>query len=324
MSRCIVAISGDLGSGKSTVARLVAAELDMKVYSTGDMQRALAAELGMTSLELNKLAETDPSIDERIDGSTVQIARDGDRVLFDSRLAWHFVPDSFKVFLTVDPRLGVERIFSAGRGHVEQYGSMEEAAVKINERRASENKRYAELYGVSPERLENYDVVIDTSQAGPETVAGLLSQAAGAWMARRAFPKIWLSPRTPFPTRSIHDGAIEQPRWDIPGAVSRDGLQPDPDCPPVRLARVGRYYYLCDGRQAASTLITAGVPFMPGIVEMADEDPAPGGGTAASFVAREATAERAHAWEEAHQFRYPSYPPHFDRDAQPYPKSPPR
>lgn len=51
----IITISGDIGSGKSTTGKLLAKKLDYKYLSTGAIQRQIAEEMGMTTLELNIL-----------------------------------------------------------------------------------------------------------------------------------------------------------------------------------------------------------------------------------------------------------------------------
>ena len=58
-SNMIITISGALGSGKSTVAKILVRKFNLKHYSTGDFMREIAAKRGVTLLELSKLAETD-------------------------------------------------------------------------------------------------------------------------------------------------------------------------------------------------------------------------------------------------------------------------
>ena len=176
MEKLKITISGDLGSGKSTVSRLLAERLQLQRYSTGDIQRRLAAERGMTSLEFNQLAEQDRSIDTLIDNGTIEIANSVDRLVFDSRLAWHFVPDSIKIYLSVDPRVAAQRVAAAGRGSVESYQSVEEAMALMNARRQSEIERFIEYYGVNIDSYRNFDLVVDTTYATPEEVADMICQ----------------------------------------------------------------------------------------------------------------------------------------------------
>ena len=63
----IITLSGQLGSGKSTIGKMLATRLDYTFYSTGSAQRKIAAERGLTTLELNKLSMTDSSIDAQIE-----------------------------------------------------------------------------------------------------------------------------------------------------------------------------------------------------------------------------------------------------------------
>ena len=48
-----ITITGKLGSGKSTVCKLIAEKHGYEIFSTGAIQREVAKELGITPLELN-------------------------------------------------------------------------------------------------------------------------------------------------------------------------------------------------------------------------------------------------------------------------------
>ena len=61
-----ISLAGDLGSGKSTVGAILAERLSAAVYSTGTIQRKIAEEMGMTTLQLNQYMETHPEIDGKI------------------------------------------------------------------------------------------------------------------------------------------------------------------------------------------------------------------------------------------------------------------
>jgi cytidylate kinase len=62
-----ITLTGDLGSGKSAVSSILCEITGFEYLSTGRIQRKIAENMGMDTLELNRLADTDPSIDERID-----------------------------------------------------------------------------------------------------------------------------------------------------------------------------------------------------------------------------------------------------------------
>ena len=170
-----ITISGELGSGKSTVAQLVAARLGFEVASTGDFQRRIAASNGATTLETNLKAEKDRSIDDMIDGWTLELSTTSPvPIVFDSRMAWWVIPDSYKVRLIVDPLVAAERIMTRASESEEEYSDINDVVDKMEARFESENKRYAALYHADPTDLAQYDLVIETSDALIETVVGLV------------------------------------------------------------------------------------------------------------------------------------------------------
>ena len=73
----IITITGDLGSGKSTVAKLIAEKTGMEYFSTGKIQRKIAEELKIDTLELNKRGKEDKSTDNLIDGKLIAMNNDG-------------------------------------------------------------------------------------------------------------------------------------------------------------------------------------------------------------------------------------------------------
>jgi len=178
-----ISITGSLGSGKSTVSRYLCDHYAFTRYSTGDVQRELAEQLGMTTLQFNLYCQqmNDASYDRMIDDKVVAIAseRMGDDLIFDSRMAWNFVPSSFKVFLWVDPAVAAKRVFEdTKRGEVESYASVEEAAEKLKERTNSESERFHAFYGVRYTDLIHYDLILDTSAATPEEIAEIIMTSA--------------------------------------------------------------------------------------------------------------------------------------------------
>ena len=177
----IITITGDLGSGKSTVSHLLCERLNYDYIYTGKIQRAIAQKYQMTTLELNKYAETHPEIDEEID-STFKSLSDSTDLIVDSRLAWFFIPNSFKVFLQTDVFVAANRISNDNQRENEVYLSTEEAVEKIIARKNSENKRYLELYGADCNDLSQFDLVIDTSFITPEDVADRIVESYHLWL----------------------------------------------------------------------------------------------------------------------------------------------
>lgn len=159
----IVTISGRPGSGKSAVAVRVAQALGLRHVSAGDFMRQMAAERGMSILEFSRSAEDRESIDREIDARTVQLAKESDDFVMDARLGWHFVPESFKVFLEVTPEVAAQRIYEAQRGSEKENVSLEGTRRAIELRTDSERKRYLKYYGLDYADHSQYDLVVETS-----------------------------------------------------------------------------------------------------------------------------------------------------------------
>jgi len=186
-----ITLTGDLGSGKSTVSRLLCEHTGFEYISTGKVQRQLAQELGLDTLEMNRRADTDPSIDERIDGIFVALGHDPNGYVIDSRMAWFFLPDSFKVFLKTDVHVAVQRILNDPDRNSEQYETAEEAVQKILARKASENARFLEKYGADCADLNNFDLVIDTAERSQGVVADLIFEGWKAKNKGETFARFW-------------------------------------------------------------------------------------------------------------------------------------
>ncbi len=168
-----ITFSGRLGSGKSTVCAILRDKYGYEIYSTGTVQRKVAEEMGIDTLELNKRMKENPELDHIIDDAVVKLSREraGDKIVYDSRMAWHFAENTFKVYMYVDPKVAGERVFNANRGNVETYASPEEASEKLMERAMEENRRFKEIYGVDNLDFNNYDLIVDSTYATPEEIA---------------------------------------------------------------------------------------------------------------------------------------------------------
>lgn len=158
----IITISGDLGSGKSTVAKALAEKFNLKHYSAGDFMRDMAKERGITLLELSKLAEKDPSIDKEIDERTKKLAATEDNFVIDSRIAFHFIPNAIKIHMKVDPEEAAKRVSQRGQAG-EEKASIEETRKRLIERAKSEAERYKKYYGIDVNDESKYDLVFDTT-----------------------------------------------------------------------------------------------------------------------------------------------------------------
>jgi CMP/dCMP kinase len=172
-----ITISGDIGSGKSSVAQGLSRAFGYRLASVGQLQRTMAATSGLTTLQANRLAEAVPQLDDLIDEEIVALGRGSAETIFDSRMAWHLVPSAFKVHLIVDPGVAAMRIYRHRSSETESYGSPADAQAAAEARFRSERKRFAARFGVDISQLRHYDLVIDTSDASLDAVAAEIRAA---------------------------------------------------------------------------------------------------------------------------------------------------
>ncbi|MCX6755599.1 MAG: cytidylate kinase family protein [Candidatus Nomurabacteria bacterium] len=186
MKKEIITIAGGIGSGKSSTADNVARVLGFGRFSSGDFMRQAAVDLGMTLNELSIQAETDKSVDEKID-EQVRKAGEMTRVVIDSRLAFHWIPESFKIYLDLPPEISKSRILNnlkenKLRRESEESLTEEEIFQKITRRLESEKKRYKEMYNLDHTDKNNFDLVIDTDKNNLNQVVNIIVEAYKKWL----------------------------------------------------------------------------------------------------------------------------------------------
>lgn len=178
----IIALSGDLASGKGAVSEILIEKLGYDIYRNGEYFRSLAKKHNMDLQEFGEFVEKHPEIDREIENSAKKHAENHDNFIIDARLGWYAVPESFKVYLKVDIDEAAQRAFNdEKRKDLESYSSVEEHKKALMERTESENTRYLSLYGVDRTDMNNYDLVIDTTDKTPEEVADLIIKEYNNW-----------------------------------------------------------------------------------------------------------------------------------------------
>ena len=182
----IITICGGLGSGKSSTAKMVASKLGFEHFSSGDFFRQVGLELGLSINELNKKAETDPSIDIKTD-EKLRDMNNRSKVVIDSRTAYHWIPQSFKVYLDLPVDIAKQRILNSIkenklRQQSEQSNTVEEVYTKMIERFESEQKRYWDLYKINNKDMSNFDLVVDTNKNNLEQVVEIVIVAYKNWL----------------------------------------------------------------------------------------------------------------------------------------------
>ncbi|HPD07829.1 cytidylate kinase family protein [Patescibacteria group bacterium] len=171
----IISFAGWPGSGKSTIAKRIATELGWPYYSMGQLRREAAKRRGMTLEEYNKLAMSDISTDLEVDEYQTKLGQEQDNFVIDGRTSWHFIPQSYKIFLNVDPRVGAERIFQelqqgGDRNEGHNLTTVEAVLNSNYERVQNDRKRYQKYFGIDVYDLANYDEIVDTTNLTIEEV----------------------------------------------------------------------------------------------------------------------------------------------------------
>lgn len=171
-----ISITGNLGSGKSSVAKILK-EKGYEIFSTGSVFRQLAMDKGVSVEEFNRqvneaASRGDRSVDKMIDDTTTKIDSERDNIVFDSRLAWNFAPKSFKVFVITDIDESSRRVFNDSlRASSEAYESQDKCKKALINRQKLETVRYKEIYGIDYYDMSNYNLVIESTNASPEDIA---------------------------------------------------------------------------------------------------------------------------------------------------------
>jgi len=224
-----ITINGQLGSGKSAVCQILREQHGFSVFNTGRILRERANELGISVLELNEKAKEDFSLDHYIDNKTVEFAaaHAAENIIYDSRMAWYFVPGAFKVHLLVRPAVAAERVFFNRVGQAEEtYASKEEAMKELIARRRSEAERYEMIYGVSMLDYSHYDLILDTSTLTPEEVTAIIVEECEKFHRGQATKTVVVSPQNLFPTKGVD--ALDPQKLAVCEAALSDGQTPAP------------------------------------------------------------------------------------------------
>ena len=154
----LLSMSGLPGSGTTTVSKLLAEHYGVDLVNAGDVFRGLAKEYGMTLAEFGALAESDASIDVKIDERQKEIANTRDDIILEGRLAGHMAEKALKVWIKAPIDVRVKRI--SGR----EGASFDVMLDETIRREASEAVRYKEIYEIDIEDMSVYDLVIDSGK----------------------------------------------------------------------------------------------------------------------------------------------------------------
>jgi CMP/dCMP kinase len=306
-----IVVSGDLGSGKSTVTTELARRLNLRRVSVGDLYRQMAQSRGMSALQLNLHAELDDAVDGYVDQLQQEIAKSDEQLVVDGRLAWFFFTDAFKVHLITDPVVAANRVLARPSDEVEAYSSLAEAIERLENRSESERIRFLTRYGADKNRLRNYDLVCDTTSARSDEVVDRIIDAYRGWIGaailREAPPLLLLAPARIYPSRDIResDDRPEPPAEPAGDGLAGDGLAGQE---PLTVGYASSFFYVVDGHRRLSAAIKRGSRLIAARLLAEGEEQVTDGLTAVQYFESKVSPSVVRDWETVHGIRLPLSP----------------
>ena len=171
----IITITGKPCSGKGTVSKIFCQKYNFEYICTGDMFRELAKSYGYEDVLEFQKDEVCKNADKIVDDKTTELGKTSidKNIVVDSRLAWHFIPASYKVFIDINWKTAGKRLLKANRQN-EQAKDLKSAVKKLKDRWQEENSRYLELYQTNNKTRKNYNLVVSSKNKTPEEIADII------------------------------------------------------------------------------------------------------------------------------------------------------
>ena len=170
-----VIISGPPAVGKTTVAKGLGKEFDLKFLGGGDILKELAKDEGFESggddwwdtpegMKFLKQRSENPEFDKKVDEKLKELFLQGGVVITSYTLPW-LVDDGIKIWLDGKHENSAKRMTNRDNMDFEE-------ALKITKTRYDENKKlYKKLYDFDfGENLEVFDKIINTDELDAEKV----------------------------------------------------------------------------------------------------------------------------------------------------------
>ena len=296
-----ITLTGNLGAGKSSICKEFK-NMGYDIISTGTIFRDIAKEKGISVVELNELAKQSREIDDMIDNRSIKLGKELDNVIFDSRMAWNFVEDSFKVFLLIDPTEAAKRVLHDTTRETEKYNSLDEAYDNLSKRAMMEKERFKELYNVDYYDLNNYNLVIESTYATPTEIAEEILRNFELYK-QNSFKqvKIEMNTKMLYPTQNFRDfnnNRLNECIADEKDNKSKCALEKVP------IAIQDGYNYLLDGHHRTFSAINQGKVFTEVDIFKPKQKIIP------------MATKELYDFEDIFNFRYKYYPDIIDKKAE--------
>ena len=166
-----ITISGNPGSGKSTVGKLLEKKIKIKYIYSGKIFREIAKKCHMSLEEFGIYCEKNKEIDQELDNRQLEILQKGN-VILEGRLAgWiahrNNIP-ALKIILKENIDTRAKRIVKR------EEGDMKKRKKEILDREKSEFNRYKKYYNIDLNDISIYDLIINSEGKTPEEIVDII------------------------------------------------------------------------------------------------------------------------------------------------------
>jgi cytidylate kinase len=155
----IIAVAGLTAAGKNTLGEAIAKSLNLRLVCP--TFKDLAKKEGISLMEFQKKAESDPNIDLKFDAYLKEEANKGDCVVTTWLGPW-IVDADIRILVFAPFEIRAERL--AKRDGI----TIEEAKKHIKERDEENRQRYLKLYGIDIYNQDIFDVCINNDKLTPK------------------------------------------------------------------------------------------------------------------------------------------------------------
>jgi len=164
----IITISGKSCTGKTTVAKGLADDLQVPFFSVGNYYRE------------NKQSTSDAGVDKALDGKVEEFMKKENNMVLEGRMAGYILEkmrrtgyaQGISVYLTLGFHGQIERFMKRSGADDLQY-----AVLSTIERDKADRNRLLNAYGVDVFNHGLYDLVIDSSDKSPERIKNIIKQS---------------------------------------------------------------------------------------------------------------------------------------------------
>ena len=154
----IITVSGDAGTGTTTLAKHLSTALNIPYSHAGAIFRQLAEQKKISLLELIKSTAHDLSLDQYVESELLKLMHSHTDLIVEGRLtsyqAWKHHITSFRILLTASPHIQAQRISQR------EGTDYKQTLIDVQYRDRQDWLRYQNLYGISIDQQNTWNTLI--------------------------------------------------------------------------------------------------------------------------------------------------------------------